>query len=96
MKKLLWTLTLFGLTLLILPVNGIMEFEEMEWFTIFNGTKVFQTESDFYSEAKFPMVGLTLIQSAAAKGAGKNIFYNMIFSISFELYMLLATHFFKY
>ena len=70
MKKLLLSLTLFGLTLLILPVNGIMEFDEMEWFTSFNGTKVFKTESDVYSEAKFPMVGLTLIQSAAAKGAG--------------------------
>nr|VDD29961.1 unnamed protein product [Brassica oleracea] len=69
MKKLLLSLTLFGLTLLILPVNGIMEFDEMEWFTSFNGTKVFKTESDVYSEAKFPMVGLTLIQSAAAKGA---------------------------
>ncbi|KAH0936327.1 hypothetical protein HID58_013444 [Brassica napus] len=69
MKKLLWSLTLFGLTLLVLPVDGMMEFDEMEWFTDFNGTKMFQTESDVYSDAKFPMGGLTLIQSAAAKGA---------------------------
>lgn len=57
-----------------------MEFDEMEWFTDFNGTKMFQTQSDVYSEAKFPMVGLTLIQSAASKGAG-NIFYIYIYDI---------------
>ncbi|KAL1189416.1 Pectin acetylesterase 2 [Cardamine amara subsp. amara] len=71
MKKLLWSWSsLFGLILLNIPVSGMMmEFDEMEWFTFFNGTKMFYTENNVYSEAKFPMVGLTLIQSAAAKGA---------------------------
>lgn len=71
MKKLLW----IGLILLNIHVNGMMmEFDDMEWYTDFNGTKMFHTENDVFSEAKFPMVGLTLIQSAAAKGAG-NIFF---------------------
>lgn len=79
MKKPLWSWsTLFVLILLNIPVNGMMmEFDDMEWFTEFNGTKVYKTESDVYSEAKFPMVGLTLIQSAAAKGAGNIFFLNL-------------------
>lgn len=76
MKKLLWSWsTLFGIILLNIPVNGMMmEFDEMEWFTDFNGTKMFPTQNDVYTEAKYPLVGLTLIQSAAAKGAGNIIF----------------------
>lgn len=71
MKKLLWS----WIILLNIHVNGMMmEFDDMEWYTDFNGTKMFHTENDVFSEAKFPMVGLTLIQSAAAKGAG-NIFF---------------------
>lgn len=97
MKKLLWSLTLFGLTLLILlPVNGMVEFDEMEWFTDFNGTKMFQTEGDIYSDAKFPVVGLTLIQSAAAKGAGKHLLLFVSIHLLWIIYMFLVTLFFKY
>lgn len=83
MKKLLWSWSsLFGLILLNISVNGMMmEFDEMEWFTVFNGTKMFQTENNVYSEAKFPMIGLTLIQSAAAKGAGNIFFLLHIYNI---------------
>ena len=78
MKKLLWS----WIILFNIHVNGMMmEFDEMEWFTVFNGTKVFQTQNDVFSEAKFPMVGLTLIQSAAAKGAGNIFFFILFFGI---------------
>ncbi|KAF8051619.1 hypothetical protein N665_1690s0001 [Sinapis alba] len=67
MKKLVWNLTSFGLLLLMLPVNGVMEYDEIEGFTNFNGTKV--TENDVHSEAKFLWVPLTLIQSGTENGA---------------------------
>ena len=79
MKKLLWSLTLFGV-FLILPVNGVMEYDKMEKFTDFNGTNVYQTENDVNSKAKVTMVGLTLIKNAALRSAG-NIFYNTIWFI---------------
>ncbi|CAH8390938.1 unnamed protein product [Eruca vesicaria subsp. sativa] len=68
MKKILWSLTLFGV-ILILPVNGVMEFDKMERFTDFNGTNVSQTEKDVNSKAKVTMVGLTLIKNAGLRGA---------------------------
>ncbi|XP_013702401.2 pectin acetylesterase 2-like [Brassica napus] len=68
MKKLLWSLTLFGV-ILILPVNGVMEYDKMEKFTDFNGTNVYQTENDVNSKAKVTMVGLTLIKNAALRSA---------------------------
>lgn len=74
MKKLLWSLTLFGV-ILSLRVNG--EFDKMEKFTDFNGTNVYQTENhDVNSKAKATMVGLTLIKNAALRSAGNNIFSN--------------------
>lgn len=71
MKKLVWSLTSFGLLLLMLPVNGVMEYEEIERFTDFNGTRM--VENDVHSEAKLLRVPLTLIQSGTENGAG-NIF----------------------
>lgn len=61
MKKLLLSLILFGFIFLIFFVNGIMEFDEMEWFISFNGIKVFKIESDVYFEVKFLMVGFIFI-----------------------------------
>lgn len=71
MKKLVWSLTSFGLLILMLPVNGVMEYDEIERFTDFNGTKVI--ENDVHSEANVLWVPLTLIQSGTENGAG-NIF----------------------
>ncbi|KAF8096673.1 hypothetical protein N665_0304s0036 [Sinapis alba] len=68
MKKLLWSLTLFGV-ILILPVNGVTKFDKKEKFTDFNGTNVHQTENDVYSKAKLTMVGLTFVKNASLRSA---------------------------
>ncbi|KAL0702609.1 hypothetical protein Bca4012_058731 [Brassica carinata] len=68
MKKLLWSLTLFGVVL-ILPVNGVMEFDKMERFPDFNGTNVYQTENDVSSKAKPTMVELTFVKNPNERSA---------------------------
>ncbi|XP_010544127.1 PREDICTED: pectin acetylesterase 2 isoform X2 [Tarenaya hassleriana] len=67
--KLLWALSLVGLIFFDVSANGSVDFDEMVGFVEFNGTELFQTNGDVFSEAKFPMVGLTLVRGAAAKGA---------------------------
>ncbi|KAJ0254389.1 hypothetical protein HA466_0108860 [Hirschfeldia incana] len=68
MKKILWSLTLFGV-ILILPVSGVMEFEKMERFPDSNGTNVYQTENDVYSKAKPTMVELTFVKNPYERSA---------------------------
>ncbi|CAH8251701.1 unnamed protein product [Arabidopsis lyrata] len=58
MKTLLWGLSLAGLILFNILANGEMSFDKMDMFNDFNGTN-----------ANVLMVGLTLVQAAAAKGA---------------------------
>ncbi|KAJ4889157.1 Pectin acetylesterase 2 [Raphanus sativus] len=63
MKKILWSLTLFGV-ILTLPVNGVME-----RLPDSNGTNVYQTENDVYSKAKPTMVELTFVKNANERSA---------------------------
>lgn len=63
MKTLLWGWSLAGLILFNILANGEMSFDKMDMFNDFNGTN-----------ANVLMVGLTLVQAAAAKGAGNNFF----------------------
>ncbi|VVA90600.1 unnamed protein product [Arabis nemorensis] len=69
MNAVLWSWSLAGLILLrVLSIiaNGVMGFDEMDdLFNDFNGTNVFQKQVD----ANVLVVGLTLVQAAAAKGA---------------------------
>ncbi|KAL0758886.1 hypothetical protein Bca101_075036 [Brassica carinata] len=68
MKKLLWSLTVFGV-ILILPVNGVLEFDKMERLPDFNGTNVYQTENNVYSKAKPTMVELTFVKNPVERSA---------------------------
>ncbi|KFK43264.1 hypothetical protein AALP_AA1G101100 [Arabis alpina] len=65
MNALLWCWSLVGLILLSILANGVMGFDEMNMHNEFNGTNMFQTQVD----ANVLVVGLTLVQAAAAKGA---------------------------
>ena len=67
---------MFGV-ILILSVNGVLEFDKMERLPDFNGTNVYQTENNVYSKAKPTMVELTFVKNPVERSAG-NIFYNMI------------------
>ncbi|CAH2038471.1 unnamed protein product [Thlaspi arvense] len=68
MNALMWRWSLAGLILLSILANGMMDFDEMEFLNDLNETKVFQKESES-GAANVLMVGLTLVQAAAAKGA---------------------------
>lgn len=76
MNALLWSWSLAGLVLLSIIANGVMGFGEMGLFN--NGTKVFQKEGES-GVADGLMVGLTLVQAAAAKGAGKSLSFFFFF-----------------
>ncbi|KAG5377851.1 hypothetical protein IGI04_025693 [Brassica rapa subsp. trilocularis] len=68
MKKLLWSLIVFGV-ILIFPVNGVPEFDKMERLPDFNGTHVYQTENNVYSKAKPTMVELTFVKNPVERSA---------------------------
>ncbi|CAH2051608.1 unnamed protein product [Thlaspi arvense] len=64
MNAILWSWSLAGLVLLSIT-DGVMGFDEMHLFNKINGTTVFPKQDD----ANVLMVGITLVQAAAAKGA---------------------------
>ncbi|CAN6895397.1 unnamed protein product [Brassica oleracea] len=66
MNALLWNWSLTGLFLLSILADGVMGSDEMDLFNNFSGTNVFQKQDD---GADVLMVGLTLVQTAAAEGA---------------------------
>ncbi|CAH8311350.1 unnamed protein product [Eruca vesicaria subsp. sativa] len=61
-----WCWSLAGLALLGIFTNGVMGFDEMNLFNRFNDTSVYEKQDN---GAGVLMVGLTLVQAAAAKGA---------------------------
>lgn len=66
MNAILWSWSLAGLILFSNLANGVMGFDEMDsLFNDYNGTNEVN--------ANVLMVGLTLVQAAAAKGAGNNL-----------------------
>ncbi|KAL0694567.1 hypothetical protein Bca4012_061747 [Brassica carinata] len=60
-----WSLAGFA-ALLGIFTNGVMSFDEMDLFNRFNDTSVYEKQAN---GASVLMVGLTLVQAAAAKGA---------------------------
>lgn len=70
MNTVLGSWSLAGLILFSILANGAIGFDEMELFNDFNRTNMFPEQAG----ANVLMVGLTLVQSAAAKGAVNNIF----------------------
>lgn len=65
-----WCWSLAGLALLCIFTNGVMGFDDMDLFNRFNDTSVYGKQANGSSVL---MVGLTLVQAAAAKGAGNNL-----------------------
>lgn len=70
MNALLWSWSFTGLFLLSILANGVMGSDEMDLFNNFSGTNMFQKQDD---GADVLMVGLTLVQTASAEGAGKSL-----------------------
>uniref|UniRef100_A0A1J3ELP7 Pectin acetylesterase n=1 Tax=Noccaea caerulescens TaxID=107243 RepID=A0A1J3ELP7_NOCCA len=68
MNALLWSCSLTGLILYSILANGVVGFDETDLFNDFNGTNVFEKKVES-GVANVLMVGLTLVQAAAAKGA---------------------------
>ncbi|KAF2538569.1 hypothetical protein F2Q68_00019494 [Brassica cretica] len=66
MNAFLWSWSLTGFFLLSILANGVLGSDEMDLFNLINGTNVFQKQDD---GADVLVVGLTLVQTAAAEGA---------------------------
>lgn len=76
-NALLWSWSLAGLILFSNLANGVMSFDEMDLFNNYNATNE--------GNANVLKVGLTLVQAAAAKGAGKSEKYIFAINVAFNL-----------